>query len=285
MDRYKTWRWGGYACSLAILVALLASLVGDLGWQPANRLSFVVSGGQVGVAFYTRGPRPLSYLYGGTVGWSPATRPFEFSRGLYGMSRSATYGCVYQAVPLLEALAISLILSTWVPYRQQQFARLDKGLCVHCGYDLHGTDGKVCSECGRDHVVASASLRAWRTPSVRKALMIFFTTGVMFTFFNHLGAFNPWFWATGFGDPVMAFLGQMCGPLLWPVDLLEPSFGPGLGGDLFVLLAAISVCALWATIIRRSGLWRRSALFHIGLGIGWFYGINVVILVVLSMWT
>lgn len=283
LNRYKTWQWGGYACSVAILVALLSSLAFELTWQPSDHLSIGVHAGQVGAVLYTRGGQPVDDLFGANVGWSPATRSFEFRPGLYGMSRSANYGCVYQIFPLLGAFVVSVLLFVLVPYRRQQYSRLDNGLCVHCGYDLRGTDGEVCNECGRNHGVESTKLKERRKPSVRKALLIFFMTGVLLALFNRIGAWNPWFWGAGFGGPVNQFLGQMCGPLLWVVDLLGPSFGPGVGHDLFCLLAAISVCALWAMFIRRSGLWRRSSLFHMGLAIGWFYGINVVILVVLSI--
>jgi len=57
----------------------------------------------------------------------------------------------------VAVLAILFVLSSeWLVHVIGVFStairedvRLRKGLCPACGYDLHGTPGSICSECGR----------------------------------------------------------------------------------------------------------------------------------------
>jgi hypothetical protein len=48
----------------------------------------------------------------------------------------------------LAILAAAYPTFSVVSSRARQFVRARKGLCLKCGYDMRGSDSRVCSECG-----------------------------------------------------------------------------------------------------------------------------------------
>ena len=92
---------------------------------------------------------------------SPWTRlGFHYYRGVQtGQSRSANSWAVVIPYWFLTALAAILLPACWftsLGRRRRRAARLRRGLCPGCGYDLRGTPDR-CPECGEpvpDHPTA-----------------------------------------------------------------------------------------------------------------------------------
>jgi hypothetical protein len=60
----------------------------------------------------------------------------------WGQRRAAVAACV------LGTLALAAhIVGAYLPAKRYRF-RFDRGLCIQCGYDLRGSVGRVCPECG-----------------------------------------------------------------------------------------------------------------------------------------
>ena len=71
--------------------------------------------------------------------------------GASHQNRLAGWMFVAAAMAVVVGLVVAIVRYRW--YRRvlrMIQARASAGLCVHCGYDLHGNESGVCPECGRE---------------------------------------------------------------------------------------------------------------------------------------
>ena len=97
-------------------------------------------------------PRPSQqkseWLFAGTYWLSEHDKDWTLDN-----PRSSTFH-IYRLIVPLPAISISLLLiglliiiPSWRRRRRTHY-RLASGLCLHCGYSLHGTNSAACPECG-----------------------------------------------------------------------------------------------------------------------------------------
>jgi hypothetical protein len=68
-------------------------------------------------------------------------------------------GMIFDIAELSLALVIAwyaIVLGTFVAWAVHTRIKRLSGFCIWCGYDLRGTEGAVCPECGRARVTAAA---------------------------------------------------------------------------------------------------------------------------------
>ena len=103
-----------------------------------------------------RGPRPDKVWYELIPNPTPPTQwwSFEYERRVVHPERETSEIILASPLPFLAALLLSPALLwlalAWRRRRRTQY-RLASGLCLHCGYSLHGLrggDSAACPECG-----------------------------------------------------------------------------------------------------------------------------------------
>jgi len=136
--------------AVVVLAAWVASQFRVVAYRAPNLATFGIYGGYAGVL----GLRTATYY---PPGWSvgPIAEPFAW------LSHGPVYvrpgECSVALWPAFLIVAISTGLLFW------RDRAPPAGHCPECGYDLTGSTGKRCAECGAAVVPRSANARARRS--------------------------------------------------------------------------------------------------------------------------
>jgi len=138
----STCKWGGTAATVLLLVVWVGSAWWRAGywWIPTGGLD--VYAGRV----YIGWDEPWSIIPERGRWYPPERHPWPFA-WWFGGDRYTLGGVTYTVV-LIPIWVLVVLVATPTLWLWRCDRRKRPGLCVKCGYDLRGTDHKVCPECG-----------------------------------------------------------------------------------------------------------------------------------------
>ncbi len=133
--------WMGVLLLLAIAFASLMSLMHSVQWVSSDR-SYIAYGGSGRVILIWEGKHYRRLR----PGWTHAQTIIHWrSNYWFDAMRRRNGSMVGVVVPSWFVFSTCLVPTGFVWYRARQRRA---GLCVNCGYDLHGNESGRCPECG-----------------------------------------------------------------------------------------------------------------------------------------
>jgi len=201
--------------------------------------------------------------------YAPRQDPVRFRRSRLRMFLTGSGIDFSLYLPLWVVSLVGIILRM-AARRALRAARYRQRICLHCGYDLGGTIGDVCSECGHAIHHPRPILSRWLTSPGLRGLAVYVTAALLWTctstffLFAFESALGP-----AYSD-VADTIAQLSGPAAlvlspyWPV--LSVSHMEVAGAVLLVALG----WAAWSFVLLRTRLRDASLGVHAALAVAWF---------------
>ena len=268
---YRGGLWLGALLSIGASVSLLVNMWRDVALLDLPNLCVAIHAGELS-AFGRIGRMHGSSVCGLQPGWtSPRAQPLRWSRAWHTLHLNATELHVAYHFPLWTLVASGTLLAA-LSRTLLRSARFNQRKCLRCGYDLRGTPGDRCSECGLAIRAPMTLAVQWLQSRGRKALAVYFVVGLLWSGCNKFHASGrTWWWPDPGG--LSGFVVQLCGPFGWVLSPYWPFVNSSVGSVGEVLLATVLAVVLWtawgvAVLVTR--LRDLSLALHATAAVVWF---------------
>lgn len=279
MNWWRFGTWSGVILAGAALLLGSVNILYDINLIDLPRAGIHVFSGELSVWYRlpASAPSGASGFYNERL--RPRRQPIRFGRARHWISVRANMLNVHHAIPLWLLFGLGLSLTTGALVAQKS-ALYRKGCCVRCGYDLRGTPGERCSECGHSTHPSWALSRIAAQPSAQRALLVYAGVGVLWA---ELNDFSSGVHHMGWPDweGYAAFMAGLCGPLVWAVVPFWPAVDIYPGVEVTVTAVALAIWGIWVAILFRTRLRAAPTTLHVALAILWFcvapFGVSLAI--------
>jgi len=191
-----------------------------------------------------------------------------FARGEFYVLVSAKYASGNFVIPFWHLLILGLLCRIVGLIDRNQSLAI-RHICPSCGYDLRGSPGITCSECGSqaDYSVfgrLDAHLQQTRPIFLYIVIAVLWASSFSGQIATHATWWKP---TSGIGG----FASRSCGPVGSLIDAIGASWGGAIVGQCFAIMGA---AMFWYSIMKldsciRWRAWPRS--IHLLLGLTWYY--------------